>query len=377
MRILTEALPQIATEDIKQWSKASYSEKMRILNKLLPQYGRNDLKNIIESIIFDFDNYGIDPAKNPFVELLGKFKFQLTKNHNNYLQKLTQLRSQKDVDVSKDYLALESLYKRNIDDFIYTVVLFDTVNDPRKLNKFFKDTTYINEADLYVKGTSNVIKPAGNEGDGIDTLYGTVESWAGDNGENNASYNKTEQGGFSLNQVFKQNQIAPDEYEDTLIDWVYDYFDEATKQVELLHDDVEYYLSKLKALFRTNIKSLNTFELNKIRKQHAYDSIEYIPEKEEKLNNVVWIKYKHLDKKNNDIYAYMDDKNRVEDFIIFTLSGWKLYKQYQQVLKNSSMKKFKDVLFNQRSIKDTNNKITVVAGVLKILDSLQIRQELL
>ena len=378
MRILKEALPQINNEDIKKWSKASHSEKMQILNKLLPQYGKSDLKNIIDAILFDFDNYGIDPTKNPFIELIGKFTFPLTKKHNAYLQKLTQLRSQKSVDVSKDYLTLKSLYDRNMEDFIYTVVLFDTVNDRAKLNKFFKNTTEIKESDLFVKGT-NVIKPAGNKGDGTDTLYGTVESWSGKDGSNNASYKDDR---FTLNQAFKAQGIkSSDQQRFKLSMWIQNSFTNITKEINLNQSDVNYYIDRINLLLKTlpEIVRLNADKAKEIKQKFSYTSINHIPKKCRLLNNIVYCKYLTIDKESNPINSYMDDNNSLDDFVIYTPTGWKEYGKYviQAKKEHSFINKLKHKLLTTTCIEDIQNENIIAKGVLQLLDTMNISDDLM
>lgn len=75
-----------------------------------------------------------------------------------------------------------SLYERSLDDFEYTVKLFATVLNEEELQKYFKDISNISVDQLY--DTEGKIKPAGlggpQKGFYGDTLYNTVESWAGE-----------------------------------------------------------------------------------------------------------------------------------------------------------------------------------------------------
>ena len=85
------------------------------------------------------------------------------------------------------YLVDPSLYYRNIDDFVYTVNIFETVLDPSKLSSYFHDIKDISIEQLY--DDSGKIKPAGSKStaDDLSTIYGTVESWAGVDGNNDAT----------------------------------------------------------------------------------------------------------------------------------------------------------------------------------------------
>ena len=85
------------------------------------------------------------------------------------------------------YLIEPSLYFRNIDEFLYTINIFETVLDPNRLRSYFHEIKDISVDQLY--DNSGKIKPAGSKStiDDLDTIYGTVESWAGADGSNDAT----------------------------------------------------------------------------------------------------------------------------------------------------------------------------------------------
>lgn len=74
------------------------------------------------------------------------------------------------------YLLNKSLYdkSRSMEEFEYTVKLFEILLDDGKLSTYFKDTKDFNESDFFI---GSKIKPAGNKNtvDDFNTLYGTVE----------------------------------------------------------------------------------------------------------------------------------------------------------------------------------------------------------
>ena len=86
------------------------------------------------------------------------------------------------VDIST-YLADPSLYHRNIQDFKYTIKLFEILNDEDRLKSYIKNTDIVNFSDLYDK--SGKIKPAGdkNTADDFETLVGVIESWSNEGGD--------------------------------------------------------------------------------------------------------------------------------------------------------------------------------------------------
>lgn len=79
-----------------------------------------------------------------------------------------------------------SLYDRSLDDFKYAVNLFIMVMDEEKARSYYKDISMINVDSLY-DGDGNV-KPTGfggpEKGFYGETLWNLVESWCGENGEN-------------------------------------------------------------------------------------------------------------------------------------------------------------------------------------------------
>ena len=79
-------------------------------------------------------------------------------------------------DRSLRYLLEPSLWQRNLQEFKYTVNLFEIFLDSGKLRSYFKDIDGIEEKDLYLDGK---IKPVGSKSNptDLDTLYGTVKSW--------------------------------------------------------------------------------------------------------------------------------------------------------------------------------------------------------
>lgn len=185
MIILKESIPRISLETINRWDTMEDNEKEKIIDKLIDRYNKPGLENIREAIKICCYQHGLNPQTNKFIQLFDKFNFPLTTEHNQYIKQLNQLFMTDNIDLTKDYLSLESLYNedRDLEDFTYTVRLFDIVNTPYKLKQFFKNTDEIDESDLFLPN-SKIIKPVGGEGDGLETLYGTVESWSGQSGEN-------------------------------------------------------------------------------------------------------------------------------------------------------------------------------------------------
>lgn len=181
MKILLESVPIISPQQIKQWNDGNENVRSKIFSEIINQYNNSNIDEVAAGIRPCFYQHGIDPRKNGFIELFDKFNFKLDKKHIPYIKMLNNLYTSENLDLSEDYLVEPSLWNRSMNEFIYTVRLFDTVLTPYKLRKFFKNTELINKNDLF---NGSNIKPVGKEGDGTETLFGTVESWSGQNGEN-------------------------------------------------------------------------------------------------------------------------------------------------------------------------------------------------
>ncbi len=80
-----------------------------------------------------------------------------------------------------------SLYDRSLEDFQYTVKVIMTVLNEDALMGYFKDISNISIEQLY--DANGRVKPAGCGGPKAgfygETIWNTVESWSGENGENN------------------------------------------------------------------------------------------------------------------------------------------------------------------------------------------------
>ena len=345
--ILLESLPKILKQDILDWNKATQSEKSNMLDEIIKKYNKPELFNIRPAIKNNFYRHGINPKENPFVNFLDTLKFKPTKKHDVNFMRLGDLIVSDHIDITKDYLTKESLYDRNEKDFIYTVKLFDIVNDRSKISKYFKDTTYINESELYLNADGNEIKPVGKEGDDTDTLYGTVEFWSGENGENDVNNDPLDKGGYSLNQALSQLGIK-DDTDRNIISWVKKLFKSARLNYNSKSSDVNDYLNKLNKILSVSDKP----NFNKIQSNKAFASFNSIPEEERFDGNVVYVKN--------------------QGFIIWDESDNRWYRTSATDYKsdNKHLEVAKDRLFNEKTIEDKSDRISIVAGILKILDSL-------
>lgn len=76
-----------------------------------------------------------------------------------------------------DYLREPSLYDRDYDDFIYTLVAFSTLSSEEFVNANLKDPSVVDLKQFY--DSEGRIKPAGRNGEPGDTIYRTQAKWLG------------------------------------------------------------------------------------------------------------------------------------------------------------------------------------------------------
>ena len=183
--ILLEKVPQITADEIKKWSSASDKIRGQMATDILQRYEQSDAMNLWHPFRKSLKLFGIDPKENPFIHFTDKLvdSVHLSKTDDKLFDILVDMHQQRLIDLNHSYLVDPRLYQRSPEEFQYTVNVFETVLDPSRLNRYFKDTSRISVDQLYDKG---IIKPAGNEstGDDISTIFGTVESWSGADSEN-------------------------------------------------------------------------------------------------------------------------------------------------------------------------------------------------
>ena len=183
--ILLEKVPQITADEIKKWSSASDKIRGQMATDILQRYEQSDAMNLWHPFRKSLKLFGIDPKENPFIHFTDKLvdSVHLSKTDDKLFDILVDMHQQRLIDLNHSYLVDPRLYQRSPEEFQYTVNVFETVLDPSRLNRYFKDTSRISVDQIYDKG---FIKPAGNEstGDDISTIFGTVESWSGADSEN-------------------------------------------------------------------------------------------------------------------------------------------------------------------------------------------------
>lgn len=188
---LLEDVPPISSEDKNKFKRGDNTTRYQIVQNLVNNWRNPNGVYLIKDLIKDSTfNLGIDPKKNLFLQVIGNLKFNIEKKYIDNLKQLSKFLNANKLDVNQDWLKEKPLYNVPTKDFLYTVRLFDIVINSAKLSQFFHNTENISIEQLYNK--NGEIKPKGTENDGIDTLMGTVESWSGNDGENDKIVDKKE-----------------------------------------------------------------------------------------------------------------------------------------------------------------------------------------
>lgn len=197
--------------------------------------------------------FGLDEKDNPFIKGLPiLIKSQKgSKDKIPYFNQIIEMVISRNMpkerikEVSHTYLVNDSLYHRNIKDFVYTVKVFEIVMDDTKLLKFLKDfPNMVDENGNPVEGVKmkssdmikmlfdgDKIKPAGSLSTAIDpktkefnlnNIYGIVEYWskgndAGGKGKlkretdiENSEVSKEQRDQAKQNAIYSFNEVPKD-----------------------------------------------------------------------------------------------------------------------------------------------------------------------
>ena len=175
---------------MKRLEKAGISDKKEIyedfMQEFLPQYGKGNWA-LAENIV----SFGFEREDNPLIDIM--FAISKMDKKSNIIKKIEYLRNNlrfKEVDgrsiLEHEVFKKESLYDMSYEDFEYTAKVLHNVIDRDRLYEFFIDISDISIEQLYDE--NGELKPAGIGGPQAgfygDTIYNTVEMWAGENGEN-------------------------------------------------------------------------------------------------------------------------------------------------------------------------------------------------
>lgn len=133
---------------------------------------------IINSILI----YGLDTKRNGFLNLVTTMN--LTMKTDKYLPHMEYVYAaykNNKLDMQSPVLRNPSLYKRNIDDFKYTLNAFWLMSDKKRAGNYIKDTSVIDITQFLSDGedlATSTIKPAGINGRKGDTIFNVIEEWS-------------------------------------------------------------------------------------------------------------------------------------------------------------------------------------------------------
>lgn len=185
--------PKITNILLTRWKQGSEKDRSQIILELRAMYSYNpgildmDLSLFERLVGFLVDkNECLADMGSKNLEYLSNLEFAPTKIMYDNFYTLISLRYKEQIDMTNKLLGNVSLYYRNFHDFSYTLKLINTVCNPKKLSKYFKDLSVVNIDDIFMDD-GKTIKPVGWGNLSTDTLYGLAESWAGINGENQVS----------------------------------------------------------------------------------------------------------------------------------------------------------------------------------------------
>lgn len=151
------------------------------MTEFLPQYGVGQY-GLAEIITTD----GFKKEENPLIDIMFAIAQMDKMSDMNKKVEFIRYNCMRPV-LEHEVFKKKSLYDRSYEDFEYTVKILNNVLNEYKLSQYFIDISNISVEQLYDENGD--LKQAGIGGPEAgfygDTIYNTVEMWAGENGENN------------------------------------------------------------------------------------------------------------------------------------------------------------------------------------------------
>lgn len=330
--LLEKRLPKVHPDLQKHWETGDKRKREYILDTLIKEYGNPDLNNIKPAIEKSIDDFGIDPEKNEFLNLIGDISFSLTKDHNSQFLNLNKLRHELSLDLSQKHFLNPSLYDRSELDFRRTVRLFHHISNPSTLSKYFIDTTDINAEAFYIEGT-DTIKPIGDAtGDPAESILATVQSWSKD-GENDVSSTSDK---YCIKDLLKRYKVSVTDY-DNIYKTISNILDKGFENNVISAEEIDNCLYFLKSILLNDKLSVNNSELEQIKDNNSYIALTgesvtgKILDKDKSANtegNIVWVDFRKMtvNKDNqDDASLYMTPSNELNSFMIYDNGNWVKY----------------------------------------------------
>ena len=180
---LVESLPKIPKNATLKFNKADDKTRQEIIKRVLDAFNVPNLsknKGLFKATFDSALHYGLDTSINPWFEFIDTTKNHIKEPYSDYLPTLFKLHSKENIDLNAEFLPDEHFKNiRDVNEYSYLVKLLDTLSNPSKLSKFFKNTD-VNFEELRVGNDPDApYKPVGiGKHSDPDTIFGTVEIWS-------------------------------------------------------------------------------------------------------------------------------------------------------------------------------------------------------
>lgn len=362
---LNESIPNISDRAIDEWNRASYDRRYQMTERIIDNYNKQGLKNILPAIYDNFNYFGIDKNSNPYMKLLDELEFSPTEQQNDAFKLISKYQKSGKVDLSHDYLRWPSLYNRPLKDFEYTLNAFEIVMNRDEVSQFFNDITNI-ESSQFVDPETGDILPAGKPGDtGIDTIYGVIEQWTRDDaGRSNVPEEPTNFK-YTLANALKHFKVPYTQYAKVCKNWVIQYFNMAVQSYNSKVNDVQYYADKVENILSLNKVKLTNSDKDKLLKEKNFATPKEVPNNLKKEGTIIYLR----EREHNPQGPNLD----MEDvgYVVYHSGEWIPFDEYAVEVKQDR----KTELLNMKTISVLNDKVQITVGILRAIDKITEEEE--
>jgi hypothetical protein len=388
IRILQEDFKDIPTSSsddlIKRWNEAGPNDKGPLVQEIINTYGKPSFKNISKALTTNMAQLGINPTKNEFLPFLDKLRFEPTADQDNQFKLIHQLYSQGKLNLTHDYLTRKTTYdESDLKNFQFILNVFDIVNDPAKLSKYFKDSALISEEGLYVDGKiGGSIKPVGNRNDeDTSTLAGTMNSWSGQDGENNVAQGDAKQGegildtgDYSIIAALTHQGIKENNIFNALTSYIKGSYHEANKIYTPKISNANIYKNMLSRIFvpSTQLKPKTQKELAQIKANNRYRDMKSLEASKHKDGDIAFVEYEDF-QGGNHAAQDMQETNILNSFFIKQHGEWVPYEK-DKIYSGADYRKYRNALLKSTVVPDKTSIPHILAGTLKVLDSPEFKE---
>lgn len=276
--------PSSETLDAFAKQKSLEQQKNFLAKHILPQPKFRDLFGIRPIIIHSIMIAGLDPKRNKFLDFICNIPFKMTdsKIYKEKMQYLYESYNNKRIDIKSTALIPilynESLWKRSLEDFRYTLNAFNMFSQPRLYKAYLKDTDKTKRVTINAFMNGKEIKDAGIDGKAGDTIYNQIEEWAKDNEytfdeiqsnkqkaekeerKNKIGNRNTSGNGISVNGNGRENKV----------EWSYEYFEDVLEKV---YANINKFETKLSSKNDYLERAFATFKLSELSPQETDNKV--------------------------------------------------------------------------------------------------------